>query len=213
MLRGTSTSLESRDTGSPGSADEADETTLLAGLRAGAPDAFETLVCTRAGRMLATARRFLRSEQDAADAVQEAFILAFQGIGKFEGNSKLGTWLHRIVINACLMKIRSESRRPAMSLESLLPSFDKTGHHAAPVGRWRNAPDEQALTDETRALVRRSIDMLPDDFRSVILLRDIEELSTEETAQVLETTPGAVKTRLHRARQALRTLLDPHFAK
>jgi RNA polymerase sigma-70 factor (ECF subfamily) len=163
--------------------------------------------------MLTTARRFLRSEQDAADAVQEAFILAFQGIGKFEGQSKLGTWLHRIVVNSCLMKIRSESRRPAVSLESLLPAFDNTGHHAAPVGRWRNAPDERALTDETRALVRRSIDMLPDDYRSVILLRDIEELSTEETAEILETTPGAVKTRLHRARQALRTMLDPHFAK
>jgi RNA polymerase sigma-70 factor (ECF subfamily) len=197
----------------PQSTEDLDEAALPARLRAGEPEAFETLVRTRAGRMLTTARRFLRSEQDAADAVQEAFILAFQGIGKFEGQSKLGTWLHRIVVNACLMKIRSESRRPAVSLESLLPAFDRSGHHATPVGRWRNAPDERAMSEETRALVRRSIDMLPDDFRSVILLRDIEELSTEETAEILETTPGAVKTRLHRARQALRTLLDPHFSK
>ena len=213
MLREPGTSAESPGCDSQRSSDERDEAALLAGLRAASPEAFDTLVRTRAGRMLATARRFLRSEQDAADAVQEAFILAFQGIGRFEGQSKLGTWLHRIVVNACLMKIRSESRRPAVSLESLLPAFDKTGHHAAPVGRWRNAPDERALTDETRALVRRSIEMLPDDFRSVILLRDIEELSTEETAEILETTSGAVKTRLHRARQALRTLLDPHFSK
>jgi RNA polymerase sigma-70 factor (ECF subfamily) len=213
MLSEPATSVESRGSEPQRSPDEANESALLAELRAGSPEAFETLVRTRAGRMLATARRFLPSEQDAADAVQEAFILAFQGIGKFEGQSKLGTWLHRIVVNACLMKIRSESRRPAVSLESLLPVFDKTGHHGTPVGRWRNAPDERALTDETRALVRRTIDMLPDDFRSVILLRDIEELSTEETAEILGTTPGAVKTRLHRARQALRTLLDPHFSK
>jgi RNA polymerase sigma-70 factor (ECF subfamily) len=197
----------------PQSPDEKDEAALLVALHAGAPEAFETLVRTRGGRMLATARRFLRSEQDAADAVQEAFILAFQGIRQFEGQSKLGTWLHRIVVNACLMKIRSESRRPAVSIESLLPAFDSSGHHATTVRRWRDAPDERALTEETRALVRQSIDLLPDDFRNVILLRDIEELSTEETAQMLGTTPGAVKTRLHRARQALRTLLDRHFAK
>src|SRR5258708_6211701 len=125
------------------------EAVLLAGLRAGDPEAFETLVRNDAGRMLATARRLLRSEQDAADAVQEAFLSAFQAIDKFEGQSTLGTWLPRIVINACLMKIRSASRRPEVSLDGLVPTFNRWGHHANSVRRWQSAADEALLSEET----------------------------------------------------------------
>jgi RNA polymerase sigma-70 factor (ECF subfamily) len=97
-------------------------------------------------------------------------------------------------------------------IDDWLPKFDNSGHHRQSTSRWNQPADEQLQCDETRALVRRCIDMLPDDFRSVLLLRDIEELSTEETALTLMITPGAVKTRLHRARQALRTLLEPVFS-
>ena len=152
------------------------------------------------GPLRAVARRFLRSEEDCADAVQDAFLSAIQGISKFEGNSQLGTWLHRIVVNACLMKIRARSRQQEVSIDALLPNFDKSGHHAQTVRRWRNAPDAELLRDETRSLVRRCIDMLPDDYRTVLLLRDIEQISTEETAEILGATSGTVKTRLHRAR-------------
>jgi len=165
------------------------------------------------GRMLATARRLLRSDDDAADALQEAFISAFRSIDRFAGNSRLATWLHRIVVNACLMKLRSRSRQPEVSIESLLPTFSSWGHHDHSVRNWRKLPIEEMLTDETRALVRRCIDMLPEDFRTILVLRDIEELSTEEAAAVVDITPGAAKVRLHRARQALRTLLEPHFAR
>jgi len=161
--------------------------------------------------MLATARRYLSEEQDCADAVQDAFISAFQSIHKFEAQAQIGTWLHRILINACLMKLRSRSRRPEVSIENLLPAFDDTGHQKQSVPRWHNPPDDHLVGDENRAAVRRCIDQLPDEYRTVILLRDIEEYSTEETAAALNTTTGAIKTRLHRARQALRTLLEPHF--
>jgi len=200
-------------TGTPCDTDESgDEADLIAALRRKDPQAFETVVRRFGGRMLATARRYLPGEQDSADALQDAFISAFQAIERFEANSQLATWLHRIVINACLMKIRSRSRRPETSIEDLLPRFDASGHHAHAVPRWRQSPEEQLQSDEDRALVHRCIDMLPEDYRTVLLLRDIEELTTEETAQALETTPGAIKTRLHRARQALRTLLEPHYA-
>jgi len=189
----------------------ADEARLVAALRRQDPEAFETIVRRFGGRMLATARRYLHGEQDCADAVQDAFISAFQAIDRFEGNSQLATWLHRIVVNACLMKLRARSRRQEVSIEGLLPAFDAAGHHAQSVRRWRLPPDEQLQSDENRKLVRQCIDMLPADFRSVLLLRDIEEFSTEEAAAALQITPGAVKTRLHRARQALRTLLEPHF--
>lgn len=189
----------------------AEEANLVAALRRRDPAAFETLVRRFAGRMLATARWILRGEQESADALQDAFLSAFQAIESFEGNSKLGTWLHRIVVNACLMKLRSRARHPEVSIDEILPKFDKSGHHARSVPRWRKPPDARLELDETRALVRRCIDMLPEEYRTVLLLRDIEELSTEETANAMESTTGAVKTRLHRARQALRTLLEPHF--
>lgn len=189
----------------------ADELDLVAALRRDETAAHEAFVWRFGGQLLATARRFLRCEQDCYDAVQEAFISAFQAIDKFEGNSKLGTWLHRILVNACLMKLRSRFRRHEVPIDDLLPKFDNSGHHTLSTPRWRHAPDEQLQSDETRALVRRCIDMLPDDYRWILLLRDIEELDTEETAATLNLTAGAVKTRLHRARQALRTLLEPHF--
>jgi RNA polymerase sigma-70 factor (ECF subfamily) len=162
------------------------------------------------GRLLTTARRYLRCEEDCADAVQEAFISAFRAIDTFEGNSRLATWLHRILVNACLMKLRSSSRKSEVSIESLLPSFDKSGHHAASIRAWKQ-PEELLMRDETRALIRRSIDALPEDYRTILLLRDIDQLSTEDAAEILAANPGTVKTRLHRARQALRSLLEPHF--
>jgi RNA polymerase sigma-70 factor (ECF subfamily) len=190
-----------------------EEAVLLARLRRQDQAACEEFVRRHSGRMLVTARRLLRSDDDAADAVQEAFLSAFRSIDRFEGNSRLATWLHRIVINACLMKLRNRARLPEVSIESLLPEFNKWGHHARGVRRWQNLPIDELLKDETRAIVRRCIDMLPDDFRTILLLRNIEELSTEEAAGVLNITAGTAKVRLHRARQALRTLLEPHFAK
>jgi RNA polymerase sigma-70 factor, ECF subfamily len=191
--------------------DDGEESGLIASLRDRDSAGCEQFVRRFGGQLLATARRFLRCEADCADAVQETFVSAFQAIDKFEGHSALGTWLHRIVVNVCLMKLRSRGRRSELSIDALLPTFDESGHHANAVRPWKQAPDAQLLRDETRSLVCRCIDMLPDDYRTVLLLRDIEELNTEETSEILGATPGTVKTRLHRARQALRSLLEPHF--
>ena len=163
--------------------------------------------------MLAIAKRYLHDDQDCHDAIQDAFVSVFQAIDEFAGNSQLGTWLHRIVINGCLMKLRSRSRHPEVSIDTLLPKFDASGHAQQPARRWRNCPDEELQREENRAIIRHCIDVLPEDYREVIMLRDIEEFSTDDSAAVLKISPGAVKTRLHRARQALRTLLEPHFAR
>jgi RNA polymerase sigma-70 factor, ECF subfamily len=189
-----------------------DECGFVAALRGRDSPCREQFVRRFGGQMLATARRFLHRDEDCADAVQEAFLSAFQAIDRFKGNSTLGTWLHRIVVNVCLMKLRARSRRSEVSIDALLPTFDESGHHAHAVRPWKQPPDEQLLRDETRSLVRRCIDILPDDYRTVLVLRDIEELSTEETAEILGAKPGTVRTRLHRARQALRTLVEPHFS-
>lgn len=190
----------------------ADQAALLARLRAGDADAFEKLVRDFGGRMLAVTRRFLVNEEDSQDAVQEAFLSAFRALDRFEGNSQLGTWLHRIAVNAALMKLRTRKSRPQeQSAEELLPQFKDDGHQASPASGWVGDGLSALEKKETRQLVRQSIDRLPENYRTVLLLRDIEEKDTEETAELLGMTPNAVKTRLHRARQALRTLLDPHL--
>jgi RNA polymerase sigma-70 factor (ECF subfamily) len=184
---------------------------LLAGLRANDAAASEALVRQFGGRLLAVALRLLGNESDARDALQDAFISAFQSIHRFTGGSALGTWLHRITVNAALMRLRTKRRRPETSIESLLPAFLDDGHHADPPPAWRSPEPEAVDQAETRALVRGKIDELPAGYRDIILLRDIEGLDTEETARLLGLSENAAKTRLHRARQALRTLLDPHY--
>ena len=187
------------------------ESELVDALRAGDDGAFETLVREQSPRMLAVARRFMRNEDDALDAVQDAFLSVHKSMGRFDGKAKLSTWLHRIVVNACLMKLRTKRRKPETSIEELLPGYLDDGHLNPRPQPWQQTADEFLQAKEARQFVRRSIDQLPDDYRNVLLLRDIEELDTAETARLLEVTDSAVKTRLHRARQALRNLLDPHF--
>jgi len=183
-----------------------DDAALVDRLRGGDPHAFELLVRQYGGRMLATARRLVGTDDDAHDVVQEAFLAAFRAIDTFAGTAKLSTWLHRIVINAALMRLRSRRRRREESIDALLPRFEEDGRWAEPT----SDRDVHGLLErhETRAMVRKAIDQLPPIYRSALLLRDIEELDTDETASFLGLTPNAVKTRVHRARQALRTLLQ-----
>ncbi len=195
------------------STDELDpEAALLTRLRAGEPAAFEEVVRAETGKLLAVTRRILPVEEDARDAVQDAFLFAFRSLPRFEGQAKLSTWLHRIAVNAALMKLRTRRRKREESIEPLLPTFKDDGHHAERFSAWDD-PAETIEREENKTLVRRLINELPDAYRTVLLLRDIEGLDTEETAKVLDTTANAVKVRLHRARQALRTLLAPHFTR
>jgi len=183
---------------------------LVARLRKGDEGTFEEIVRTYAGRLLAVARRFLSNEEDAQDALQDAFLSAFRSIDRFEERAQLSTWLHSIVVRASLMKLRSRRRRHETPIEDLLPKYLDDGHMADPAAPWPETAEDLLQRHETRALVRGCIDRLPESYRTVLLMRDIEELDTQETARLLELTPNAVKVRLHRARQALRGLLDPH---
>lgn len=189
-----------------------DDATLVEGLRAGDEQVFETLVRTYGGRLLAVARRMLHDEEDARDAVQDAFINAYRSRASFKADSKISTWLHAIVVNAALMKLRTRRRKPEEAIQNYLPRFLPDQHHADRFPSWTEPVDVALSRKETAAMVRAAIEQLPETYRTVVLLRDIEGLSTEETAQLVETTPNAVKIRLHRGRQALRTLIAPHLA-
>jgi RNA polymerase sigma-70 factor (ECF subfamily) len=189
------------------------EQALLDGLKAGHDWAFETMVREYGGRLLAVARRLTRNEEDARDILQSAYLSAFRSLGEFEGTCQLSTWLHRIVVNTALMKLRSRRRKPEESIEVLLPAFQEDGHHVEQFSEWCAPADELLERNETRATVRACIDQLPESYRQVLVLRDIEELSTQEVATMLSVTPTAVKVRLHRARQALSTLLRKEYAR
>ena len=184
------------------------ETDLVSALRAGNEDAFDHLIKAHGGRMLRIARRFLRNEEDARDAVQDAFINVFRSIERFQSEAKLSTWLHRIAVNAALMKLRSRHRHEEESLEPLLPRFRADGHQIESSVPWRGV-DEKLEKEELQRMVLDAVQRVPPSYRVVLLLRDIEELSADETAEALGITKTAVKVRLHRGRQALRTLLDP----
>lgn len=183
----------------------------MARLKQGDAQAFEELVRRYSGRLLGAARRVLDSEEDARDALQDAFVAAFRSLRDFEATARLSTWLHRIVINASLMKLRTRRRKPEEEIEQYLPRFLEDGHQTPPSTPWSESAEGMLERKELRGLVRAAIERLPETYRVVLVLRDLEELSTEETAQMLGASPNAVKIRLHRARQALRGLLDPQM--
>jgi RNA polymerase sigma-70 factor (ECF subfamily) len=196
-----------------GAVDVDAEAALVSRLQAGDETAFEEMVRAYSGRLLAVTRRILGRDEDAQDALQDALLSAFRSISRFQGDARLSTWLHRIAVNASLMKLRSRRRKPEVPIDPLLPEFQDNGHHVEQFSSWAEPVDRALARAEMRTLVRSLIDELPENYRIVLLLRDIEEIDTEETARILGITPNAAKIRLHRARQALRTLLAPHFGR
>jgi RNA polymerase sigma-70 factor (ECF subfamily) len=189
-----------------------DDQALLGALRAGHEWAFEAMVRLYSGRLFAVAKRFTRNDEDAKDVLQSAYLSAFRALNDFQGASQLSTWLHRIVVNAALMKLRSRRRQPERSIDDLLPTFHEDGRHVEQFSEWSMPADQLMLRGEARKTVRECIGQLPENYRVVLTLRDIEEFSTQEVAGMLAITPTAVKVRLHRARQELSTLLRREFA-
>jgi RNA polymerase sigma-70 factor, ECF subfamily len=183
------------------------ESELLRRLRAGDERAFEEIVRADGGRMLATARRILRSEDDAREAVQDAFLSALRALPHFVEESRLSTWMHRILINAALAKLRSRRHHPEESIDDLLPRFDLDGRRCEDQINSFEDGESKLERAELHALVHTCIGRLPEGYRIVLVLRDIEELGTQETSVLLGLRLQAVRTRLHRARQALRTIL------
>ena len=174
-----------------------DEAALLARMQAGDDDAFEACVRTYRGHLLLVARRILGNEEDANDALQDALLSAFRGIGQFKEQAQLGIWLHRIVVNAALGRLRSRQHHPERSIEDLLPHFGEGEHQIDPPVPWRATPESIVEQQELCAPCARCISQLPKDYRIVLLLRDVEGLATEETAHILGTSTTVVKTRLH----------------
>jgi RNA polymerase sigma-70 factor (ECF subfamily) len=170
--------------------------------------AFDELVVRYRDKVYRLALRILRHEEDAAEALQEAFLSAYRGLKNFKVESTFSTWLYRVATNAALMRYRRR-REGHISLEqSQNPNGD--GEPLA-IPDWSAQPLEELLDSETREVMGESVQRLPEDLRTVFLLRDVEELSNAQVAEILELTVAAVKSRLHRARKSLREDLDRYF--
>ena len=169
----------------------------------------EALVRDNIGWMLVVAERLVRDRALAEDVVQEAFTDALRGLEDFQGRSSLETRLRRITINAALMALRRRKRLAEESIDDLLPDFDEYGCRVETP--WTHTvPLEDLLHGESvRAQVTRSINALPDAYRVVLQLRDIEGYDTAEVAALLDISTSNVKVRLHRARAALKKMLEP----
>ena len=175
---------------------------LVAALRRHDPTAAEDLVAAWGNRAYHLAWRITGSAQDAEEAVQDAFLSVIRKIDTFRDESAFGSWLYRIVAG----------RSGDVSLDLLLPVFDEHGRHVAPVADWSMSVDDPARQTELRMVLSTAIDELPTDYRAVVLLRDVEGLSQQETAEALGLTVVNVKTRLHRARLFLRKRLEARLA-
>jgi RNA polymerase sigma-70 factor (ECF subfamily) len=170
---------------------------------------FDELVERYRDKVYRLSFKILRHEDDAAESLQDAFLSAFRGLKNFKAESTFSTWLYRIATNAALMKYRRR-RGGHVSLEQSQSNDD--GAEPMQLRDWSALPVEDLLNDELREVMQQGVDRLPEDLRTVFLLRDIEELSNAEVADTLELSVPAVKSRLHRARLALRSHLDRYFA-
>jgi RNA polymerase sigma-70 factor (ECF subfamily) len=194
---------------------ETSDGALLERLRVGDAAALEPLMERFANRLYRIANGICGSAADAEEVVQDVFLTAFRKASSFEGRAALGTWLYRIAVNTALNKRRGKRAEVEEPLEDLLPTYKEDGHRQGDrsflLADWSSLPDETLLSREGREVVRAAVDRLPQHYRAVLLLRDVEEVSSEEAAEILGETVASVKSRLHRARMALRELLTQTY--
>jgi RNA polymerase sigma-70 factor (ECF subfamily) len=187
------------------------ETTLIERLRARDTAALETLMQQHAGRVYRVAFGITRNPSDADEVVQDVFLALFNKIDSFEGRAALGSWLYRVATNTALIKCRGKRAQLEVKLEDHLPTFLPDGHRAGErsflLADWSQNPEDRLLSAETRTILERALQALPEHYRAVLILRDVEELSNEEVAEVTGESVATVKSRLHRARMALREIL------
>jgi RNA polymerase sigma-70 factor (ECF subfamily) len=186
-----------------------DEAALVARAQAGDDEAFAELVNHYERRIFRTARNITQNDEDAEDVLQEAFLKAYANLDSFQRNSKFYTWLVRITVNEALMKLRKRKTDRSVSLDEQLDTGEDTVIREIAV--WDGTPEQRYSQEEIREILDREIATLEPIYRSVFQLRDIDELSTEETAQALGISIPAVKSRLLRARLQLREKLTKIF--
>lgn len=193
--------------------EEISDEELVHRVRAGETEQFEFLVKRYASKVYGLAMRLTRNPSDSEDAVQEAFLLVYTKLDGFRGESAFGTWLYKVALNSIYMKLRQRKHAAEENIDDYLPKFDEHGMMQGMVRKFGDNPEGEAIRQQSGDAVREAIEKLPAEYRIVLVARDIDDLSSEETAEALGLTVAAVKSRLHRARLFLRKHLENRFAK
>lgn len=186
-----------------------DETPLLERARGGDVRAFSDLVAKYERKIYRLAKHITQNDEDAEDVLQETFLKAYEHFAEFQGNSKFYTWIVRIAVNESLMKLRKRKSDRTVSMDESIDTGEETVVREIAV--WEENPEQRYSREEIRQILDEAVDSLKPSFRTVFLLRDVEELSTEETAEALNLSIPAVKSRLLRARLQLREKLTRFF--
>jgi RNA polymerase sigma-70 factor, ECF subfamily len=188
---------------------DSDEQALVAKAQAGDAQAFTDLVNRYERKIYRIAKQITQNDEDAEDVLQEAFLKAYEHLNTFQGNSKFYTWIVRITVNEALMKLRKRKGDRSVPLDEPVDTGEEMV--AREIAVWEDNPEQRYSREEIQSILDAAIESLKPDFRTVFVLRDIEELSTEETAETLGISIPAVKSRLLRARLALREKLTRQF--
>ena len=191
--------------------DKALEEQLVKDLQAGEVSSFEQLANLYQKKIYTLSFNLTRNTIDSQDVTQEVLLTLFKKGHTFQGKSAFSSWVYRITLNASYMKLRTRKKEPNLSIEDLLPSLNGAGFQQEKLQDWSENTEASFFDKETRRVIQKAVDLLPDKEKVVFLLRDVEGLTTEKVSEILEITAPAIKSRLHRARLFLRKKLGSYF--
>ena len=184
---------------------------LIAELKSGNVDAFDKIVQRYQRKIYALSFNITRNQMDAEDVVQDVLLSIYRKIDTFQGKSAFSSWVYRITLNATYMKLRSKKKEKHVSLDDDYPAFNKSGFMFEKPFDWSSSSDSLLFSNETKEMIEKAVNLLPEKERVVFILRDVNGLSTEKAGEILDLSIPAVKSRLHRARLFLRKKLSNYF--
>tara|TARA_B100000686_G_scaffold76802_1_gene82733 strand:- start:593 stop:1222 length:630 start_codon:yes stop_codon:yes gene_type:complete len=187
------------------------EEALVSEFQAGKREAYDKIADIYQKKIYNLSYNLTRNQMDAQDVTQEVLLTLFRKINMFQGKSAFSSWVYRITLNASYMKLRRTKKEPKISLDEVMPLFNRAGFQQEKIKDWSENTESLIFTNETRSVIKNAVDLLPEKEKVVFLLRDVEGLSTEKTGEILDLTVPAVKSRLHRARLFLRKKLSNYF--
>ena len=188
------------------------DTELVRRFKKGSIDAFEQIVERHEAKVFNLALRFTRNQEDAEEVLQDVFSTVYRKIQSFQGKSAFSSWMYRITVNAAFMKLRKKKQRPAIGIDDLAPSVWNNFFNQEAQMSYVNRSDSASMTRELREVLGDAIKKLPEQYRAVFVLRDVDGLSNQEVSEILQLSIPAVKSRLHRSRLMLRKKLQRYWA-
>jgi len=195
----------------PTQEEKAQDEILVRDMKAGNTEAFDRIFELYQRKIYALAFNMTRNQMDAQDITQDVLLTIFRKIDTFQGKSAFSSWVYRITLNATYMKLRTKKKEQYVELDETLPSFNHAGFQNEKVSDWSKSTDSLLFSNETKEVIEKAVDLLPEKEKVVFILRDVEGLSTEKVGDILDLTVPAIKSRLHRARLFLRKKLANYF--